>query len=696
MPSVDLTAADAPGLSACSATLERYADPLLRAVAGRWLRLRPQWPAQEVRDRLCEALGDPVVVDRTLKTVSPVARRLLKLIGVSRCTRWRLRALADLLAVLDSGAGLAAVQELLDAGLMYPELAGRTAPVANLSAWLQQAATQSLAVVAVPLAAARAKGEDLALPSLPHEALGAAVPQEADGYEWLLRLAVAWQFVGAAPLRRTQQGGLFKRDLDRLQAHPLLSGPPADQVHPVPDPEMLAIELARAEGVLKFEPDQIRVGELPAAWDGGLGPALLSLWSAWSAAEGWDPVRGAVEQGTGAAAVATLVLAAFAAVPPGDWVRTADIDTWLGALPDVSPETASAVLLGIGYQLRLVQATRHRGAWFVRLGPIGRAVADIAKTVASDRPAFEQTLLVQPNLEVVLYRQGLTPPLLARLTRFAEFETLGPACTLALNADSVYRGLESGETLADIVRLLERHGTRAVSETVLRSLRSWASKRERVLVYPSAVILEFRTEADLERAMRQGVVEQKLTDRIGLVASEDRINYGQLRLVGTRDYLAPDERCVELNGDGLTVTVNEHKSDLLLASELARFAEPIAGLGADDRPRYRMTPETLLAARKQGLDVRTLNGWFLRRSGEPLSATAKLLLAGDEAPPPRLEHLTVLRLPTAELADGLAAWAETRDLVRERLAPTVLAIPADAVEPLRARLAVLGVRVEGG
>ena len=86
----------------------------------------------------------------------------------------------------------------------------------------------------------------------------------------------------------------------------------------------------------------------------------------------------------------------------------------------------------------------------------------------------------------------------------------------------------------------------------------------------------------------------------------------------------------------------------------------------------------------------------LSRRLSQLSATAKLLLAGDEAPPSRLEQVTVLRVPTAELADGIVAWAETRDLIRERLAPTLLAVPAEAVEPLLTRLGSLGVRVEGG
>src|SRR5262249_49320310 len=145
-----------------------------------------------------------------------------------------------------------------------------------------------------------------------------------------------------------------------------------------------------------------------------------------------------------------------------------------------------------------------------------------------------------------------------------------------------------------------------------------------------------------------------------------------------------------------TVTVNEHKSDLLLTSELRRFAEPLPATGTDERPRDRMTPATLAPARGQGWGAKALNAWFLRRSRDELSGTAKLLLAGDEAPPSRLEQVTVLRVPTAELADGIVAWAETRDLIRERLAPTLLAVPAEAVETLLARLGSLGVRVEGG
>ena len=61
------------------------------------------------------------------------------------------------------------------------------------------------------------------------------------------------------------------------------------------------------------------------------------------------------------------------------------------------------------------------------------------------------------------------------------------------------------------------------------------------------------------------------------------------------------------------MAVNENRSDLLLDSEVRQFAEP-ARRGPDDRPRYRMTPETLRAARRQGVDTRSLDDWFRRRT----------------------------------------------------------------------------------
>jgi hypothetical protein len=318
----------------------------------------------------------------------------------------------------------------------------------------------------------------------------------------------------------------------------------------------------------------------------------------------------------------------------------------------------------------------------IRLTALGRAVLEHSDAKFPP-PAVTQTLLVQPNLEVVLFRQGLTPALTALLTRIAEWKAIGLACTLTLTPDSVYRGLESGLSVAEVQRLLERHSTRALSDSVLEMLRSWASKRERVQVYPSAMLLEFRTASELEQAVKQGLVEFKLTDRIGLVASESELNLSRFRLVGTRDYLAPEERCVEVDDDGLTLIANDGRADLLFGAEVRRFSEPIDSTLADDRSQYRMSLESLRRARQGGLDLAWLDEWFSRRSGSPLPPTARLLFLGRDLPAGLLETLVIFRAPNEEFADGLERWPAAADLFVERLGPTTFVVSSERVAELR-------------
>ncbi len=66
----------------------------------------------------------------------------------------------------------------------------------------------------------------------------------------------------------------------------------------------------------------------------------------------------------------------------------------------------------------------------------------------------------------------------------------------------------------------------------------------------------------------------------------------------------------------------------------------------------------------------TLEAWFQQRAGQPLPAAARLLMAGDQIPPSRVERHLVLHVPNEETADGLLQWPETRELIAARLGPT--------------------------
>jgi hypothetical protein len=392
----------------------------------------------------------------------------------------------------------------------------------------------------------------------------------------------------------------------------------------------------------------------------------------------------------------------LASLPDNAWASPQAIEDWLAARHPAwkgkKPATigVAAFLLGIAYSLRLVQANKAAGGWVIRCTPLARWLFGVAKHPPK-LAAFQQTLLVQPNLEVLAYRQGLTPELIAGLSKVATWKTLGPACTLQLEPHSVYRALELGETLGSMTHLLEGHGTKALPAAVLDSLKTWSSKRERISVYPAGAIFEFASPGEMNDAIARGLRAIRLTDRLAIVSGGDAIDYTHFRLTGTRDYTLPPERCVDVDADGVTLSVDLSRSDLLLETELQRFAEPIAplpesnGLDAKGRRLYRVTPGSIASARQQGVMLPYLQTWFAQRTGLPITAAALLLMTGFDAGSVDLKRQLVLHVANEHLADGLQQWPGTREIVKERLGPTALVVAEEDMALLTERLKELGV-----
>jgi hypothetical protein len=705
-------------------TLTRFDEALLRQVAGRLIKPRNQWPVAELIERILATVGNPAVIDRRLKELEPASRQVLACIGHSRQPRWDLGNLVELVISLGHPDGLKPVLDLLEAGLLYPdagpEADGKAANprIKSFEQWLAFPGGGGLPVFAHPGVAVRAVGEDLNLPDLSHSDEDHAEDNssrlralrstpEADGLEWPLRLAVLWQQIASAPLRRTQQGGFFKRDAERLGQDPLLNAPSPDAQAELPDPGFLAAALAELEGVVEEAEGEVRVGTIPAAWDEGLAATTEALYAdlprlrTWNPRDGWRGGEAVVGNPFPGAGLLALLL--LGRLPGESWARPTDLEEWMTAhhpywtgedvRPSLRKPWVATFLLGLAYPLRLVQAMREPdGEQLVRLTPTGRWLLGLAEA-PTPPPVFPQTLLVQPNLEIVAYRQGLTPGLIGRLTRFADWKNLGPACTLQLGPGSVYRALESGQTFETIRLTLEQHGTRAIPPAVLDSLRTWADKRERITVYPSATLLEFASADDLSAALARGLPGERLADRLAVVIQEGAIDFRHFRLTGSRDYGLPPEQCVTVEPDGVTLTVDLARSDLLMETELPRFAELIGRPGNDGRRQYRLTPASLTAARASGFGLATLEAWFQQRSGQPLSPAARLLLTGADLQAPRLLHHLVLHVPSEELADGLMQWPPTRELIEARLGPTALTIAEDKVAALREQLRALGIAV---
>jgi hypothetical protein len=726
--------------------LASYDEALLRQVAARLVKPRNQWPAADLIERSAAAIANPVLIDRRFQDLTPPARRVLALIGHSRQPYWDLGNLVELTLALGHSDGLQPVLELLEAGMLYPGLRhprSNKTPSSNgvssshpsagpargklksFEQWMAAPGPEGLLVFAPPAIAARALGEDLGLPDLSDSPAASARDtlanaagwQETDGLEWLLRLAVLWQQVSAAPLRCTQQGEFFKRDFERLGQDALLNAAPADRLADVPDAAFLAIALAEQEGILTDSDGEWRAGPLPTVWEKGLAATLEALWtdlprlSAWNPLDGW---RGfAAQTGNPFPSAYLLAFLLLARLPEDAWVHPETIEQWIltqhpywaneSLRPSRQKPWLETFLLGVAYQLRLVQVMPppvspsgtgpdpEGGGWRVRLSPTGRWLLGLTEAPNLET-VHTQTLLVQPNLQIIAYRQGLTSSLIARLTQFAAWEGLGAACTLQLQPETVYRALEAGQSFDSIRRTLEQHSTRGVPPAVLDSLRTWSNKRDRITVYSSATLLEFGSAEDLNEALGRGLPAARLSDRLAVAASEEAIEFRHFRLTSTRDYALPPEKCVQVEPDGVTLSVDGARSDLLLETELPRFAELIGNFSTGRR-QYRLTPASLSAARAAGMTRTMLEMWFHQRAGQPLPPAARLLMTAGEAEAPHLRHHLVLHVADEEMADGLMQWPQTREWIEERLGPTALVVRQENVPALCEQLRAVGIEV---
>jgi hypothetical protein len=323
----------------------------------------------------------------------------------------------------------------------------------------------------------------------------------------------------------------------------------------------------------------------------------------------------------------------------------------------------------------------------VRLSPLGKRLIGGGVEGSGSAPTV-QTLLVQPNHQMIVYRQGLTTKLLAKLMLFADLKTAGPALAFEINADSVYGALESGLSVKEIVTLLSTAGGREPPSGVVESIRTWSQKRERLTVYHNIALYEFHSAADLQEAMARGIDGVAVTPRMLLVAGHP--TFPNLRIGAQRDYLRlPPEPCVTAEADGVTLDVDVSRSDLLLESEIARFADPLEP--ADGvRQRFQITRDSLKRANDRGIGSEWLEEWFKRRMGDSLPASVAAMLQLAAGSPVSMRTIVVLEVSDESAVDGLLQHPATAKLFLSRLGPRALAVSMDRVDEVTAALVALG------
>jgi hypothetical protein len=706
-------------------TLLRYSPSVLRGIRDH-LELDTSARAP---DRLAKAieehLRDPAHRNQALADLPTEIRPILALLPFVPQHGWRLEELRDLLRYVGCAVPDKAIRAMLSLGFLA--LHARDWQVETLRHFdlaLNGWEGEQLSVVCHP-----AFAHQVTTPVFnpPKRSIVRQVrnTRASDGIEFLLRVAVLWERIAQAPIRLTQDTALFKRDKERLGADSVLNSPMFDTVSPLRDMGHLALILGKHVHLLVADAEgEMLRAQMGTIWQQGLAVLQRRIWDGLMSARDWTAGNGELSPPDTHHLPARrwAILLKLASLPAESWLALADLDRdmmaadpdRLGEPPSRGPRPFQVVvgrgiataatedtpvlaewldefLLGAMYQLGVVQVAEEASshAPVVQLTSLGRWLLGIGPQPAEPE-YYEKSLFVQPNHEVVVYRQGLSPELIGQLASFCRWKSVGAALTLELTPESVYRGLELGRTAEEMISILERHSQRPIPPAVVDSMRTWSGRRERLRLYSQCTVLEFATTEELNEATARGVAGERLSDRLLLVAGESKIPFDQFRLAGVRDYRQPPTVCVEPMEDGITWEVDLARSDLLVQRELARFAEPLPS-EADGRMRYRIVPESLAQAARYGLRATYLRDWFRQRAGRDLPASVELMLQASSRSTVQLSRILVLQTESAAVADGILQHPATKQHIQHRIGPTALAVSSNHYESLKAALLEMGI-----
>lgn len=586
-------------------------------------------------------------------------------------------------------------------GAIVPVSPTESFPLASRKKLVEGGMCENVGVVVWPALAERLPAPEARLTADQFTASGMIRPQPSfDMAEWAVRLGALWQSATISPLRRTQAGGLHKKDRDLLLREPVLAEPPPDWpggspgwIHWLVDS---LVPIAVRLGILKEEPDAHRSSPI----DHWAEEAIhLQERFARVVAASLPPHTGTsdntdeIDTCTGHLPwLPSILLADLSARPEGDWAlldpllesfadrfaqcevrveqprvddeslassETVIVRTRSRKKPEtVEPARKSTVIpaalkkwvLGPARLAGLVDlGTDSEGAVVAQATALARFLTGHG-TPPPPSPIIDKALFLQPNLEGILYRQSVTGQSLPKLATLLRFAGIGPV--LQIRLDETWSRLMFGSGLtseAAQARLTEMSAVE-ISRSVLETYRTWAGKSDRVRIHGALTLLETLTPED--RTALQNLADSRgfrafpIGDRLLAIENSDAIPFDSLRLLAQQDQTQKPQVCIRPIEDGTMLEVDTARSDLALEPELARFTRPVsdshsASPWSSATRLYRIDRESLAAARAAGVTESWLTRFFERRAGEALPSALRLLWSCgtsgfDQAPSPSI------------------------------------------------------------
>jgi hypothetical protein len=204
-------------------------------------------------------------------------------------------------------------------------------------------------------------------------------------------------------------------------------------------------------------------------------------------------------------------------------------------------------------ELGLVESSEEAGVF--RVTPIGRYALGAAPAPNEDVNGSKDALLVQPDFEVIAFLDRCPAGLRRKLDTFCDRKRGGPVSTYVLTQDSMYRGVRTGVSAGDFMRLLEGCASKGIPSNVRQQYQTWERKLETVTILASCSLVECKSEADAQALAAESGGARIIGGRFVLV------NGNAPDLPVRIEYNGARRPCLE-QSEGLKLRVPWEKCDL--------------------------------------------------------------------------------------------------------------------------------------
>jgi hypothetical protein len=316
---------------------------------------------------------------------------------------------------------------------------------------------------------------------------------------------------------------------------------------------------------------------------------------------------------------------------------------------------------------------------------------------AEDGSSRRDSLVVQPNFDIIVYEPDTRPQLLFQVDRFADRMSVDRLAVYHLTRESFCRGLQLGLTVDDIVALLESAARSELPQNVLFTMRDWARQFERIVLHRHGWLLEAPDAATLESWLADPVVAANVDHLISptlaivrdSVALNDRLGFLgiDLRVVDAESPILTHAKAISAT----TISLAEIDANLYLSTTLSAIAD--LSKGDNGAALVRISEESIRrgVASELGADqIVDLLGQLLNR---PLPAGMLTRVRGwaGAYQPVGIGTVAYVETTDSDTMNDLQSDRELSEGFIAMLSPTAAIIRLESVERFRQSLAARGI-----